>query len=192
MASSPLPPWRLRDRTTVHDTRWLAVCRDQIVCSDGSDYVYDHVLLPASVTVLAVRDDGMVPVARQWIYTHRQRHWRLPSGGVDRADLDPEAAARRELKEETGLTAAEWESLGTVNGADSATNHRDHIFRATGLTAGDADPGEGEGDLVVHWMPFAAVLDMVMNGRIGHAGSTFAVLMAAMRRCDGMEPVMNN
>ncbi len=183
MATTQMPPpWRLQDRDTVHDTRWLAVCRDQIVCSDGSDYVYDHVVLPASVTVLAVRDDGMVPVTQQWIYTHSQRHWRLPSGGVDATDADPAAAARRELKEETGLTAAVWEPLGTVNGADSATNHRDHVFRATGLTPGQAEPGLGEDDLVVHWLPFPEVLGLVLDGGMGHAGSAFAVLTAAVRQ----------
>lgn len=183
MASSPVPPWQLQGRETVYDTRWLAVCRDQVVRPDGADYVYDHVLLPASTTILALRDDGMVPVTHQWIYTHRERHWRLPSGGVDRADADPAAAARRELREETGLTAGVWEVLGSVNGADSVTNHRDHVFMATDLTtAGHPQLEGGEADLEVHWMCFSTVLEFVLNGRMVHAGSAFAVLTAALRR----------
>lgn len=179
MTASVTRPWVLKDREKVYDTRWLSVWRDEVVGPDGAGHVYDHVMLPASATVLAINAIGRVAVTRQWVYTHEQSHWRLPSGGVEQGDADPAAAARRELREETGLTARKWESLGTVNGADSTTNHRDHVFLATGLTRGHAHLDGGESDLEVHWVPFAKVLDLVMSGKMMHAGSAFAVLVAA-------------
>src|SRR5829696_5269679 len=149
--NGPPSPWWLRDSRTVFASRWLQVRHDAVVRPDGADDFYDHVVLPPSVTVLALDDDGTVPVTRQWIYTHGQRHWRLPAGGVDAGDDSTLDAAKRELREETGLTAGRWRPLGTVNGADSATNHKDHVFMATDLLAGAPRLGQGEGDLEVHW-----------------------------------------
>ena len=172
-------PWRLRHSDVVYSSRWLEVCHDAVITPEGVDGYYDHVVLPNSVTILALAEDGRVPVTRQWIYTHNERQWRLPAGGVDAEDRDPAAAAGRELLEETGLTARRWRRLGTISGADSATNHRDHVFMATDLGRGDAHPGEGEADLEVHWLSFDKVLELVMCGQLKHAGSAFAVLVAA-------------
>src|SRR5215212_6195416 len=113
-------PWPLRHSHTVFATRWLEVRHDAVIRPDGAEDFYDHVVLPASVTVLALSDEGTVPVTRQWIYTHGERQWRLPAGGVDSGDDSAAAAARRELWEETGLTASRWRFLGMVSGADSA------------------------------------------------------------------------
>jgi 8-oxo-dGDP phosphatase len=180
-ADAAAPSWHLRNSRTVYSSRWLQVRRDAVVRPDGADDFYDHVVLPPSVTVLALAEDGSVPVTRQWIYTHGQRHWRLPAGGVDLGDGSILAAAQRELREETGLTAGRWRALGTVSGADSATNHNDHVFMATDLLDGLAHPGPGESDLEVHWLPFPTVLRLVTSGQVRHAGSTFAVLAAAVR-----------
>jgi ADP-ribose pyrophosphatase len=93
-------------------------------------------------------------------------------------DADPAAAARRELAEETGVSATDWVGLGTINCADSLTNHRDHAFLATGLTLGEPRLEAGEADLELHWRPFEQVVDMVGAGEIPHAGSSFAILLA--------------
>lgn len=179
--SSAASPWPLRHSRTVYATRWLEVRHDAVIRPDGAEDYYDHVVLPASVTVLALSADGNVPVTRQWIYTHGERQWRLPAGGVDSGDDTVAAAAQRELMEETGLTAGQWQLLGTVSGADSATNHRDHVFTATELVPGDARPGPGEADLEVHWLPFGKLVDLVMSGQLRHAGSAFAILATAVR-----------
>lgn len=173
--------WTTLSTRSVHKTRWLDVRQDEVVQPDGRRGVYDHVVLPNSVTILAIDAGGLVAVTRQWIYTHGGTQWRLPAGGVEVADATPLAAAERELAEEVGAHAGTWHGLGRIHGADSATNHVDHLFLARELTVGTATPEAGEADLRVEWLTFDRVLRLVRDGEMPHAGSTAAVLAATQR-----------
>ncbi|MFI7675010.1 NUDIX domain-containing protein [Actinophytocola sp. NPDC049390] len=156
--------------------------RDDMLRPDGSRGYYDSVVAQPAVTILAVDDRRLVAVTRQWICVHGEPQWRLPAGRVDTFDGTPRAAAKRELAEETGIRADDWRALGSINCADSLTNHRDHAFLAMGLTSGGERRLEpGEADLVLHWLPVEQVVEMVLAGDLPHAGSTFAVLTAQVR-----------
>ncbi|MFD4676656.1 NUDIX domain-containing protein [Lentzea sp. NPDC058450] len=174
--------WQRLATNVIHRSPWFEVRSDSVVRPDGGRDVYTHVVAPGSVTILALRDDDEVVLTRQWIYTHGGTEWRLPGGAVDEADPDPLAAARRELAEETGLRAAKWESLGQIHGADSLSNHVDHIYLATDLTQGEPALEPGEADLRVRTMPFCRALDLVQQGKLPHAGSSHALLVMALRR----------
>ncbi|HKS48329.1 MAG TPA: NUDIX hydrolase [Amycolatopsis sp.] len=176
------PAWRRLDSAVVHRNPWFEVRQDSVIRPDGELDVYAHVVAPGSVTVLAIDEAGDVVLTRQWIYTHESTQWRLPGGGVEPFDADPLAAARRELAEETGLHAREWEQLGLIHGADSLSNHVDTVFLATGLTTHAPALEQGEADLTVCRQPFAAVLELVTSGHMPHAGSAHAVLAMAVRR----------
>jgi ADP-ribose pyrophosphatase len=183
-SSQPDGPWRTTDEHLVHRGRWFEVWRDAVIRPDGSPGSYDHVVAPDSATVLAIDDGERVVLTRQWIYTHGAAQWRLPSGRVEAEDRSALDGARRELAEETGVTAARWTSLGTVHGADAVTNHRDHVFLATELR--DGPPGRlesGEADLRVHRVAWTEVLAMVLGGQLPHAASAYAVLRHAIDRC---------
>jgi 8-oxo-dGTP pyrophosphatase MutT (NUDIX family) len=174
--------WTALASEVLFTSQWFEVRRDDAVRPDGSRGYYDRVVAQPAVTVLAVDEGGRVAVTRQWIYVHREPQWRLPAGRVDDRDSCPEAAARRELIEETGVRAERWTSLGTINCADSLTNHQDHAFLATGLTlSGERDLEPGEADLTLHWHPVDRLVEMVLTGQLPHAGSTFAVLVARVR-----------
>jgi ADP-ribose pyrophosphatase len=177
-AVSGTASWSRQSSTVMFSSRWFEVRRDETTRPDGSWGTYDHVIVPGSVTVLAVDDSGRLAVTRQWIYVHDAPQWRLPTGRIEATDPDPEAAARRELREETGISADRLERLGAITCADSFTNLREHAFLATGLRQGPARLEAGEADLELHWLPFERVLAMVRGGELPHAGSSFAVLSA--------------
>lgn len=174
--------WQLLKANVVHSNPWFDVRRDSVIRPDGEEDIYSHVVTPASVTVLAMDDDDCVVLTRQWIYTHGGTEWRLPGGTVEPSDGSPMAAAQRELAEETGLHAQDWRSLGVIHGADSLSNHADHLFLATALTSGPARLDPGEADLTVRRIAFGEALSLVRDGRLPHAGSGHALLLTALHR----------
>ena len=183
------PVWRtLARRTlarrTLHRTPWLQLVQDDTLNAAGKPEVYDHVLVPPSVTVLAHDTDrDLFAVTRQWIYTHGGTQWRLPGGGTDGVGVAPyRSVAEKELREETGVTADTWTWLGKVHGADSVSNHVDWVWLASGLSSGSPELEDGEADLVVLWLPFNQLRDLVLAGEMPHAGSTYAVLRYAATR----------
>lgn len=178
--------WVTLSTRVLYRSRWLELRRDEAVLPQGSRGSYDHLVVPGSATVLAVDEHATVAVTRQWIYPHGQAQWRLPTGRIEPSDAGPEAAALRELQEETGLSATRLRPLGVINSADSFTNHREHVFLAGGLTQGGAALDPGEADLTVHWFPFDRVLAMVQAGDMPHAGSAFAVVLAEL---NGIEDI---
>ena len=147
-----------------------------MVRPDGRHDTFTHVIVPGSVTVLAMDEADRVVLTRQWIYTHGGTQWRLPGGGVEKQDADPEVAAWRELARATGLRAASWSRIGYIHGADCLSNHVDHLFLATGLTKG------GEADLRVRRLRFDDAVNLVRQGQLPHAGSAHALLAVALTR----------
>jgi 8-oxo-dGDP phosphatase len=178
-ATPAAPPWRRLSGRVTHHSRWFDVCVDEVIRPDGERDAYHYVRSPGAVTVLAIDSNERVLFTRQWIYTHGETQWRLPSGAIDPADADPHAAAVRELAEETGYTAASLTPLTRIHGADSLTNHVDHLFLARDLTPGPAHPSPGEADLTHTWLPHAEALTLVRTGQVPHAPSAHALLLTA-------------
>lgn len=175
-------PWRRLSSSLVHANPWFEVRTDQVVRPDGTCGVYERVDSRGSVAVLALAADDTVVLTRQWIYLHDATQWRLPGGGIDSDDPDPFTAARRELAEETGLRAAVWQRLGSINCADSITNHVAHLFLATELTQGEPRIEPGEDDLRVVRLPFDHAVDLVLRHEVPDAASAHALVLCAARR----------
>lgn len=175
-------PWRRVATSMVHSTPWFVVWQDDVMRPDGSAGVYGRVDSPGAVTVLPLEDDDTVVITRQWMYLHAETQWRLPGGAIDSTDGNPLAAAQRELAEETGLHATNWQRIGKINCADSLTNHVVHMFVATGLTQGEAHLEPGESDLEVVRLPLRHVISLAMTNNVPDAGSAHTIVMYAAQR----------
>jgi 8-oxo-dGTP pyrophosphatase MutT (NUDIX family) len=123
----------------------------------------------------------VIPVDRDrvgLVEQHRRpiaaRSWEFPSGDVDPADADPGAAARRELREETGLSAAAITRLGVLDVHPSTLPDRCHVFLATGLTEGQPDRDAGEQDMRSAWFARAELEHMIRDGSLRDAKSLAA------------------
>jgi ADP-ribose pyrophosphatase len=134
--------WRHVESVTEYETGWYTGGYDLVEQPDGSPKRYYWADLPPAVVVVAVTDGAVVHV-EQYRPTIRETHLELPAGIVE-DDETPEAAAKRELAEETGYRAEHVEAIETVHVATGVLRHERTYVVAEGLEAGEPAPDENE------------------------------------------------
>jgi 8-oxo-dGDP phosphatase len=158
----------------VYRNSWMTVREDQIRRSDGSSGVYGVIDKPTYALVIA-HADGRFRLVQQYRYPLAARRWEFPQGTApDLADMEPVALARRELREETGLSATSFEALGQLDVAPGMSSQRGWVFVATGLTEGDHDREHEEQDMRSAWFTRSEVEAMIRAGDITDAQSVAA------------------
>jgi len=152
---------------------------DEVEWPDGARASYAVLEQPEAAVIVPVTAVGTTFLVRQWRHAWETDAWELPAGTIEEGEK-PEAAARRELIEEAGLDAADWESLGSAR-ATALSTMRFHLFLARGLRSEDRRPELYERDMVVRELPFKEALDLAADGTIQHAASIAALYRAARR-----------
>jgi 8-oxo-dGTP pyrophosphatase MutT (NUDIX family) len=164
----------------VYQNQWLRLREDRVVRPDGNEGVYGVVELPPSVAIVALNDQDEVLLVGQWRYTHGKFSWEIPTGGSEAGEpiLD---AAKRELREEGGVSAAEWLSLGSIDNSNGVTTDVSNLFLATQLSAAvrHEDPTE---KLSLKWMPFSQAVADVISGAMTESGTVSGLLKAHFHR----------
>ena len=180
-------PWTRRTRRVAYENPWITIWHDEVIRPDGEPGIYGVVhFANLAVGVLAIDDAGRVLLVGQHRYALDQYSWEIPEGGVPPGE-SPLDGARRELREETGVEAADWIEMSRSHLSNSVSDEEAVLFLATGLTHGEATP-EGTESLALRWVPFDEVLAMTMDGRITDALTVLAVQRAALARLSGTDP----
>lgn len=175
-------PWRRRTRRAVYRNPWLTLWHDEVDRPDGSPGIYGVVHFEhLAVGVVALDARHRVALVGQHRYTLDRLSWEIPEGGA-RRDEDPLEGARRELREETGVTARTWRLLGTCDISNSVTDEVAWLYLATDLDHGEQSLEASEGDLEVRWEPFEEVVAMCRDGRITDAMTIIAMGWAVAGR----------
>jgi len=179
-AHHPVNPWTTRSSRRVYENPWITVREDQVLQPDGKPGIYGVVEFRNAATgIVALRDDGRIPLVGQWRYPLNAYSWELPEGGAPLGE-EPLAAAKRELLEESGLRASSWELLLKSHLSNCITNEVCYIYLARNLTQGDPAP-EGCEELALRWVSLSEALQMSLHGQITDAVTQLG-LMAAVRR----------
>ncbi len=131
------------ERRTVFQGRLLTVHDDTVETADGSLAGREIVEHPGAVAIVATDGDGRVVLVRQWRHAVGRALWEIPAGTLTPGE-EPEAAARRELAEETGYSAEIWERLAAGPVAPGYSGEVLHVFAARQLSPGEThtDPDE--------------------------------------------------
>jgi ADP-ribose pyrophosphatase len=105
---------------------------------------------PGAVAIVAVDDEGMITLVRQLREPTRKALVELPAGTLEGGEK-PLDSARRELKEETGLTGGDWRELSAFYTTPGFCRERMHLFVARDLQRGEASPDDDEDVELVRW-----------------------------------------
>jgi 8-oxo-dGTP pyrophosphatase MutT (NUDIX family) len=172
-------PWSQISRTKVYENDWIIVYHDNVVRPDGQPGVYGVVHYRSrSVGVVALDDLGRVLLVGQYRYTLGQYSWELPAGG-SAEDEEPQAAALRELEEETGYSAATIRPILRAHMSNSISDEEALCYLASGFKQGTPKP-EGTEDLRIIWVSLDKAMRMIAAGEITDALTILRLQQAAL------------
>lgn len=149
---------------------------ERITLPNGIEVEYEFVHHPGGSGVVAVNNDGKVcllrhyrPVADDWI-------WEIPAGKRDDEE-EPLLTAQRELREEAGMEAGQWQELGSVYSSPGIFTEVIYLYQASNLIDVGSQPDEDE-VFELHWLPLEEARAMALDGRIIDAKTIIALLRA--------------
>ncbi len=171
-------PWQTRATREIYDNAWITVRENAVIRPDGKPGIYGVVSMKnRAVGIVPLHDDGTVTLVGQYRYPTEVYSWEIPEGGCPDTEL-PMHAARRELREETGIIAGFLQPLGgEIHLSNSVCDERGYLFLATELEQGAAMP-EGTEELQIKRVPLEEAVRMAMNGEINDGLSVTGLLLA--------------
>lgn len=161
------------NRMTVFSGLVIDIEQMEVEIGQRGRHTFQIIRHPGGAGVLPVHDDGTVSLIRQLRPAVAAVLLEIPAGRLSPAE-PPSECALRELREETGITAANLIPLGTVYSSPGVFDELIHLFAATGLSQGDAQP-EADEEIEVLRLPLAEALQMASDGCIGDAKTLTAL-----------------
>jgi ADP-ribose pyrophosphatase len=152
------------DSELVYEGNFIKVRKDQAALPDGQVHPREYVMHPGAVAVLALLDNGNLLLERQFRYAPRREFIEIPAGKIDSGE-DILLCAQRELLEETGYVASEWQHLSTAWPCIGYADERIEYFLARGLRHEGRQLDDGE-FLEVMELPLEEAVDWVRQGKI--------------------------
>lgn len=128
---------RVVDTELAYEGSFLKVSRDHVRLPNGAVATREYIRHPGAVVILPILDDGRILLERQFRYPMGRVFIEFPAGKIDPGEA-PLDCAKRELQEETGYTARDWQFLTTIHNAIAYSDEHLDLFIARGLSAGPA------------------------------------------------------
>ena len=171
---------RIRSRRTTPVSPWMSIIAREVEFSRGDKPQIYHAVDQADyISIVALTPDGKIPIVRQYRPALEAFSWELPSGLVDHGE-SPADACRRELLEETGLTARTIHLLGENSPCTGRLNNRSHSFF---VEAGDRIKGfKPEAGLTAKLVSPAEVVRLITSGGFKSQLHLGALMLAELRR----------
>lgn len=169
--------WTVINTKKVYENPWISVREDKVIRPDGKRGIFGVVTMKPGVSILPVDKDGNVFLTKEYHYGIEKVTVEAVSGGIDNNETKEEAA-KRELREEVGLTSNRWTYLGLVDPFTTAVVSPNYMFLAENLVESNIKPEETEKIKVIK-IPFKKAFEWATNGIITHSASVVLILKTA-------------
>ena len=166
--------WEVTGTKLVYKNPWIKVREDKVIRPDGKPGIFGVVSMVPGVSVLPMDSKGNVYLTKEYHYGVGRVTIEAISGGIDKNETKHQAA-KRELKEETGLVAKKWTYLGVVDPFTTVVVSPNHMYLAQNLTQLKDNP-EGTEKITVIKAPLTKAVDWVMKSKITHSATATLIL----------------
>ncbi len=171
--------WQQLSEKCVYENNWIRVSHEDVARPNGSEGVYGVVHFKnKAVGVVPIDDDGNTWLVSQSRYTLNERTWEIPEGGSPMNE-DPLDTAKRELLEEVGLCASDWQLLMKLHISNSVTDEVGFVYIARGISLAEQALEDTE-DIEVKKLPLQEAINMALSGEITDAISVAALMRVAL------------
>jgi 8-oxo-dGTP pyrophosphatase MutT (NUDIX family) len=173
-------PWKPISSRKLFENPWFTVKEDQVINPAGLKVSYGKVLLSnIAVGIVPLDGEGNTWLVGQTRYVPDVYSWEIPMGGSPIGE-ELLATAKRELKEETGLSAETWTPLLNLHTSNSITDEEGYVYVAEDLQMGETAFEDSE-DITVKKIPLQEAINMALEGEITDAISVAALFKLAIQ-----------
>jgi ADP-ribose pyrophosphatase len=177
-------PWTVISSRQIYDNNWIGLTEFDVINPGGGAGIYGKVHFKGlAIGVIPLDEHGNTWLVGQYRFTLNAYSWEIPEGGGD-LSVEPVESAKRELKEETGLVAADWSLIQEMHLSNSVSDERALIYLARQLEQRESTPEETE-QLVVRKLPFVEACRMVEDGIITDSMSVAGILRLRLMMLEG-------
>jgi ADP-ribose pyrophosphatase len=164
---------------TLHTGKIFALRKDQVRMPGGKLVTREVVEHYGAVAVVAMDDEGRLPMVYQYRHPFGRRLWELPAGLLDVNGEAAHLTAARELREEAGLEARTWQVLVDLDSTPGFSDESVRVYLATGLTQVERpEAHDEEADMTLQWYPIADAVRRVFSGEIVNSLAVAGILAA--------------
>ncbi|MEO0894788.1 MAG: NUDIX hydrolase [Bacteroidota bacterium] len=176
-------PWTILDSKLIYENPWIRVDEHQVLNPSGNPGIYGVVHYQHDAIGIVPYEKGEIWMVGQYRFPLKEYSWEIPEGGHDKRESHLDSA-KRELKEETGLVAANWSPLLEMNLSNSVSDEWGIVYLATDLKQEMAEPEDTE-DLMVKKVPLETLYAMVESRQIRDSLSVAAIYKLMYLKASG-------
>jgi len=173
-------PWQTLKSEQVYESDWIKVVSHECLNPANKPAIYSVVNFKnLAIGIVPLDEENNTWLVGQWRYPLNDYSWEIPEGGGP-LGIDPLESAKRELKEETGIIAAQFEEIMRLHLSNSATDELAIVYVAKDLSFESSEPEESE-ILQIRKLNINEAYEMVNNGQITDAISVAAIMKVWIR-----------
>ena len=172
-------PWIKKSGKDIYENAWIKVEEHDVINPSGNSGIYGKVHFKnKAIGIVPLDEELNTWLVGQYRYTLDEYSWEIPMGGgpLENDILD---SAKKELKEETGISARQWDNILRIHTSNSATDEEGFVFVARELTFGETEFEDTE-DIRVRKLSLDEAVDLVMNNEITDSLSIAGLLKTKM------------